>query len=109
MTSVKLSIAGAIMPDTDIISELWQVINDRAANPNQESYVSSILTHRKGMDKSLEKVGEECIEFILAAKGESYERGVSEAADLLFHLLVALKSCGINLQDVLDELKSRRK
>jgi phosphoribosyl-ATP pyrophosphohydrolase len=97
------------MSDTDIISELWQVINDRAANPSPESYVSSILTHRKGMDKSLEKVGEECTEFILAAKGGSYERGVSEAADLIFHLLVALKSCGINLEDVLKELESRRK
>ncbi|MCT8336667.1 phosphoribosyl-ATP diphosphatase [Methanoculleus sp. Afa-1] len=97
------------MRDWDILEEVWQVIQDRAEHPSAESYVSSVLTHRKGVDKSLEKVGEEAVEFILAAKNQVPERTVSEAADLLFHLLVALQASGTDVGDVLDELAARRK
>lgn len=97
------------MHDWNILEEVWQVIQDRAEHPSAESYVSSVLTHRKGIDKSLEKVGEEAVEFILAAKNQVPERTVSEAADLLFHLLVALRASGTDVGDVLDELASRRK
>lgn len=85
------------------------VIQDRAEHPTPGSYVSSLLNHRKGIDKSLEKVGEEAVEFILAAKNEIPERTVSEAADLLFHFLVALQASGTDVTDVLDELAARRK
>ncbi len=97
------------MRDWKILEEVWQVIQDRAEHPSAESYVSSVLTHRKGVDKSLEKVGEEAVEFILAAKNQVPERTASEAADLLFHLLVALKASGTDVADVLDELAARRK
>ncbi|HQD26563.1 MULTISPECIES: phosphoribosyl-ATP diphosphatase [Methanoculleus] len=97
------------MRDWNILEELWQVIQDRAEHPSAESYVSSILTHRKGVDKSLEKVGEEAVEFIIAAKNQVPERTISEAADLLFHFLVALKASGTDVADVLDELAARRK
>ncbi|MFA5613943.1 MAG: phosphoribosyl-ATP diphosphatase [Methanoculleus sp.] len=97
------------MPDWGILDEVWQVIQDRAEHPSAGSYVSSILTHRKGVDKSLEKVGEEAVEFILAAKNQVPERTVSEAADLLFHLLLALQASGTDVADVLDELARRRR
>ncbi|HQC33257.1 MAG TPA: phosphoribosyl-ATP diphosphatase [Methanoculleus sp.] len=97
------------MRDWSILDDLWLVIQDRAEHPSPESYVSSVLTHRKGIDKSLEKVGEEAVEFILAAKNRVPERTVSEAADLLFHLLVALQASGTDVADVLDELAARRK
>ena len=97
------------MPDWSILNEVWQVIQDRAEHPSAGSYVSSILTHRKGVDKSLEKVGEEAVEFILAAKNQVPERTVSEAADLLFHLLLALQASGTDVADVLDELARRRR
>lgn len=97
------------MNDWNILEEVWQVIQDRAEHPSAESYVSSVLTHRKGIDKSLEKVGEEAVEFVLAAKNQVPERTVSEAADLLFHLLVALRASGTDVSDVLDELAARRK
>ncbi|WOX57339.1 phosphoribosyl-ATP diphosphatase [Methanoculleus receptaculi] len=97
------------MRDWEILEELWEVIQDRADHPSTGSYVRSILTHRKGVDKSLEKVGEEAVEFILAAKNQVPERTVSEAADLLFHLLVAFQALGIDPADVLDELAARRK
>ncbi|HNQ32634.1 MAG TPA: phosphoribosyl-ATP diphosphatase [Methanoculleus sp.] len=97
------------MRDWSILDDLWLVIQDRAEHPSPESYVTSVLTHRKGIDKSLEKVGEEAVEFILAAKNQVPERTVSEAADLLFHLLVALQASGTDVADVLDELAARRK
>jgi phosphoribosyl-ATP pyrophosphohydrolase len=97
------------MRDWSILDDLWLVIQDRAEHPSPESYVTSVLTHRKGIDKSLEKVGEEAVEFILAAKNRGPERTVSEAADLLFHLLVALQASGTDVADVLDELAARRK
>ncbi|WP_292410226.1 MULTISPECIES: phosphoribosyl-ATP diphosphatase [unclassified Methanoculleus] len=97
------------MRDWSILDEVWEVIQDRAEHPSAESYVSSVLTHRKGIDKSLEKVGEEAVEFILAAKNQVPERTVSEAADLLFHFLVALQASGTDISTVLDELSARRK
>jgi len=97
------------MRDWSILDEVWQVIQDRAEHPSAGSYVSSVLTHRKGIDKSLEKVGEEAVEFILAAKNQVPERTGSEAADLLFHFLVALQASGTDVADVLDELAARRK
>ncbi|KUG21054.1 MAG: phosphoribosyl-ATP diphosphatase [Methanomicrobiaceae archaeon] len=97
------------MHDLEIIRELWEVINQRAAHPSEASYVSRILTHEKGIDKALEKVGEESTEFILAAKSRIRDRTASEGADLLFHLLVALRAADVDLSDVLDELAARRK
>ena len=97
------------MRDWTVLEEVWTVIEDRAEHPSAESYVSSVLTHRKGIDKSLEKVGEEAVEFILAAKNQVPGRTVSEAADLLFHFLVALRASGTDVADVLDELAARRK
>jgi phosphoribosyl-ATP pyrophosphohydrolase len=97
------------MTDSKILEEVWKVINVRAEYPTNHSYVSSLLTHRKGIDKALEKVGEESTEFILAMKNDSYERKISEAADLFFHILIALRAGNLNLQDVFCELESRRK
>jgi phosphoribosyl-ATP pyrophosphohydrolase len=95
--------------DPAIIAEIWSVIQERAKNPSQESYTSRLLADAKGIDKVLEKVGEESTEFIIAAKNGMNERTVEEAADLIFHLLVALHASGIDLSDVMQELERRRK
>ena len=96
--------------DTRMIAELWAVICDRAEHPSEESYTSRLLTdEKKGIDKVLEKVGEEATEFILAVKNGKDERTVEECADLLYHLLVALRAAGIDLDDVMTELGKRRK
>ncbi|NLO77876.1 MAG: phosphoribosyl-ATP diphosphatase [Methanomicrobiales archaeon] len=93
--------------DAGIIVEVWDTINQRMEERPKGSYVVSILNHRKGMDKALEKVGEEATEFILAAKNGVSERTVEEAADLLFHILLALRASGEDLGDVLEELSKR--
>jgi len=95
--------------DPGIISEIWSVIQERAITPSQESYTSRLLTDIKGIDKVLEKIGEESAEFIIAAKNGKPERTVEEASDLIFHLLVALRAADIDLSDVMQELKKRRK
>jgi phosphoribosyl-ATP pyrophosphohydrolase len=95
--------------DTAIIAEIWSVIEERAKNPSPGSYTSQLLNDKKGIDKVLEKVGEESIEFIIAAKNGSNDRTVEEASDLIFHLLVALRASGIDLSDVMHELERRRK
>jgi phosphoribosyl-ATP pyrophosphohydrolase len=95
--------------DLRIIAEIWAVIRERAQNPSPESYTSRLLTDRKGVDKVLEKVGEESTEFILAVKNGVQERTVEEASDLIFHFLVALQAAGIDLAEVMKELEKRRR
>ncbi|WP_321506493.1 phosphoribosyl-ATP diphosphatase [uncultured Methanoregula sp.] len=95
--------------DPRVIAEIWAVICERAAHPSEESYTSRLLNDKKGIDKVLEKVGEESTEFILAVKNGVNERTVEEASDLFFHLLVALRAADVDLADVMKELGNRRK
>src|SRR5512137_1407511 len=97
------------MTTPDILEELWQVINDRFDNPSSTSYVSQIVSGEKGSDRVLEKIGEEATEFIIAAKNADPCRIISEAADLQFHLMIALRASGVTFQDVMEELSSRRR
>ncbi len=98
------------MPDTDlsILNEIYDVILDRKNNPIERSYVCSLLNHRKGMDKILEKVGEETVEVILSVKNKDREEIIYESSDLLFHLLVMFAANGVSLDDIVAELKKRR-
>jgi len=92
----------------EILDEIWEIIEERASHPSEESYTSKILTHRKGIDKSLEKIGEECTEFIIAIKNKEKTRITEEAADVFYHILIALKASDVPLQLVWDELVRRR-
>lgn len=94
------------MDDMDILDELFAVILDRKANPTPGSYTATLLA---GGDEVLKKVGEEAMEVMLAGKGQSDERVVEEAADLVYHLLVLLASRDLTLGDVRKELVRRRK
>jgi phosphoribosyl-ATP pyrophosphohydrolase len=97
------------MTDAKVFDELWQVICERAASESSEkSYVRHLLFHEKGIDKSLEKVGEEAVEFILAAKNGVSDKTVGEAADLIFHMMVALKAADVDFELVEEELAVRR-
>ncbi|MBN1875198.1 MAG: phosphoribosyl-ATP diphosphatase [Anaerolineae bacterium] len=90
----------------DIFDELFAIILDRKVNPLPGSYTVKLLTH---LDEALKKVGEEAVEVVLAGKGQSDERLISEAADLIYHLLVVLATRGLTLDDVRTELRRRRK
>ena len=97
------------MKEIGVIPGLWEVIRDRLAHPREGSYVGRLATGAKGIDGILEKVGEEATEFILAVKNGDQERIVSEAADLQFHLMVALAAAGTDFDEVLAELAKRRR
>ncbi|GHD43375.1 phosphoribosyl-ATP pyrophosphatase [Marinobacter persicus] len=94
---------------SDVLEQLADVLEARKQADPDKSYVASL--HAKGLNKILEKVGEECTETLLAAKdaehtGETREL-VSETADLWFHSMVMLSRLGLGPQDVLDELARR--
>jgi phosphoribosyl-ATP pyrophosphohydrolase/phosphoribosyl-AMP cyclohydrolase len=89
-----------------VLERIFEVIEDRKRNPSKNSYVSQLLAG--GEDRVLKKVGEEAGEFLLASKGKGKRSGVvHEAADLLFHLLVALSRQRIPPREVFTELTRR--
>lgn len=96
------------MSDDDILRELYDVIEDRKETLPDDSYTASLFTHEKGKNRALEKIGEEAIEVVLAAKDDQRDELTAESADLLYHLLVVLSMNDIPLDSLLDELKSRR-
>jgi phosphoribosyl-AMP cyclohydrolase / phosphoribosyl-ATP pyrophosphohydrolase len=89
-----------------VVEELRRVIAERGRERPEGSYTTKLLN--KGLDHVLKKIGEEATEVVLAAKGESEARVAEEAADLLFHLLVALEIRGVAPSRVMDVLKQRR-
>jgi phosphoribosyl-ATP pyrophosphohydrolase len=89
----------------NMLKELFEIIEDRKINPTPGSYTARLLA--EGEDRILQKVGEEAIEVILAAKGQGNQRLVEEISDLFYHTLVLLSSKGMTLQDVEAELRRR--
>jgi phosphoribosyl-ATP pyrophosphohydrolase/phosphoribosyl-AMP cyclohydrolase len=90
-----------------LLHELYEVIKSRQLERPEGSYTTYLFD--KGLDKILKKVGEESAETIIAAKNDDPKQLVSETADLLYHLLVMLVACDVNLDDVRNELAQRRK
>jgi phosphoribosyl-ATP pyrophosphohydrolase len=89
----------------DILLELQQVLEQRKGADASESYVASL--YAEGLNKILEKVGEEATETILAAKDSDKQALIGETADLWFHTMVMLADQGLSVADVIDELANR--
>jgi phosphoribosyl-ATP pyrophosphohydrolase/phosphoribosyl-AMP cyclohydrolase len=87
------------------LSTLEGVIEQRVAENPEGSYTARLFA--KGPRRIAQKVGEEGLEVALAAVAEGDDKVISESADLLFHLLVLLKSRGVTLASVVAELESR--
>lgn len=88
-----------------VLLALDRVIAARRGESPERSYTSRLLAG--GVEKAGGKVAEEADELIRAAVGETDERVVSEAADLLYHMLVLLACRGLSLQPVAAELSRR--
>jgi len=87
------------------LENLIKIIDARATADPSESWTAKLLL--QGPEKCAEKFGEEAVEAIIeAVKGNNKEL-ISEAADVLFHYLVMLKSRNIKFADVLNELENR--
>ncbi|UTW48411.1 phosphoribosyl-ATP diphosphatase [Bacterioplanoides sp. SCSIO 12839] len=94
---------------SDILSALGDILEERKGASKDSSYVASL--YHKGLNKILEKVGEEATETILAAKdaetsGDNQDV-IYETADLWFHSLVALAQLGERPEAVINELARR--
>jgi phosphoribosyl-AMP cyclohydrolase / phosphoribosyl-ATP pyrophosphohydrolase len=94
-------------PGAHLLTRLARIVAERARTRPPESYTTSLF--ERGLAKISQKVGEEAVETVVAAHAESDERLASEAADLLFHLLVLLEARGIGLEAVLAELARRER
>ena len=87
------------------LDELYDLIKGRKDNPQDGSYTSYLFD--KGLDKILKKVGEECTEVVIAAKGGDKGETVFEISDLTYHVLVLMAEYGITLNDIKAQLASR--
>jgi len=95
---------GGLDYSLNILKELQKVIADRQEDPQKGSYTSSLFA--AGEEEIAKKFGEEAIE-VVVADGE--KRVKEEVADLLYHLLVLLRQRGVELGQVMEELRGRRK
>jgi phosphoribosyl-ATP pyrophosphohydrolase len=88
----------------DPLDRLAATIRDRRGADPGSSYVASLFA--KGRPKIAQKLGEEAVETVIAAMAQP-DKIVSEAADLIFHLLVLLADADVSLDDVRAELVRR--
>ena len=89
----------------DVLGELAKVISERRESAADKSYTKQLLDG--GPEKCAKKFGEEAVEFVIAcvAEDEAALKGV--AADVLYHLLVALEARDVSVDDVLEVLGGR--
>jgi phosphoribosyl-ATP pyrophosphohydrolase/phosphoribosyl-AMP cyclohydrolase len=88
-----------------VLHRLWSVIQDRKANPKDDSYTCHLLS--AGKSETAKKLGEEAIEVIVASQSEGKQRLASELADLTYHALVLLAVQNMSWTDVEAELVRR--
>ena len=87
------------------IHDLAATIDARAASGGDASYTRKLLD--KGPEHCAKKFGEEAVETVIASIENNREHLIAESADVLFHLLVLLKSRGVSLEDVEAVLAQR--
>ncbi len=84
---------------------LYEMLVGRKVEKKEGSYTTYLF--EKGIDKILKKVGEECTEVIIGAKGGDKAETVYEIADLLYHITVMMIEMGISIDEVTSELAKR--
>ena len=87
------------------LSDLERIVEERAKASPDESWTAKLVAG--GQQKAAKKLGEEAVETVIAAVENDREHLIAESADLLFHLLVLLKSRGVRLEDVEAALAQR--
>ena len=96
----------ALPPPADVCTELMRVIEGRRDRPEPGSYTNKLL--EGGDNRILKKIGEESAEFVMACKDGNAAEIAGEAADILFHLQVALAHHGVSWRQVQQVLAGRR-
>jgi phosphoribosyl-AMP cyclohydrolase / phosphoribosyl-ATP pyrophosphohydrolase len=91
-------------PPGSVLAELWSIVEDRDRERPEGSYTTRLLSDE---NLRLKKLGEETAELV-AGIARGGENVAEEAADLVFHLVVALRGAGWSWEDVEGELRKRR-
>ncbi|MDE2509702.1 MAG: bifunctional phosphoribosyl-AMP cyclohydrolase/phosphoribosyl-ATP diphosphatase HisIE, partial [Elusimicrobia bacterium] len=91
--------------DLDFLRDLDALVADRFKKRPKGSYVSALI--KDGPDRIAQKVGEEAVETVIASKNKDRDAFLGEAADLVFHLTVLLRSRGLSLGDAAAVLRRR--
>jgi phosphoribosyl-ATP pyrophosphohydrolase/phosphoribosyl-AMP cyclohydrolase len=95
------------VPNARILERIFAIIEERRDGSYERSYVNGLI--KKGEGAILEKISEEAAELMLATKEESESRLISEAADLIFHIMIVLASKKIELSEIFNEFEERHK
>jgi len=98
--------AAALPPPADVCTELARVIEGRRDAPEHGSYTNKLLAG--GDNAILKKIGEESAEFVMACKDDNAAEIAGEAADIVFHMQVALAHHGVSWRQVQEVLAQRR-
>ena len=87
------------------IRELYEIIESRRNSDESTSYTKQLLD--RGLDRITQKVGEESVEVVIAAKNDENDEFIGEVADLVYHLLVLLVTKDIKITDIEKRLQER--
>lgn len=87
------------------LADLERIVAERASAAPEESWTAKLLA--AGPERAAKKLGEEAVEAVIAAVKGDRDELIAESADLLYHLLVVLKSRDVALRDVLSQLEAR--
>ncbi len=93
--------------DAEVLWGVYKTVLHRKQESPEESYVASLLA--EGNDRIIQKVGEEAIETVIAAKNDDEKEFVGEFADLLFHMMVLLVAKDIPLSKIVEKFQERKK
>lgn len=91
----------------DAFKDMYDVVVDRRANPQEGSYTCYLFD--KGIDKILKKCGEECTEMVIAAKNNDNDELANEINDLLYHMIVMMVDRGVTVEDIESIMVERSK
>ena len=87
------------------IRELYEIIESRRNSDEDMSYTRQLFD--RGLDRIIQKFGEESVEVVIAAKNDENDKFIGEVVDLVYHLLVLLVAKDINITDIERYLQER--
>lgn len=91
--------------DAELLWGVYNTVLQRKINAPEDSYVAYL--YKEGLDRIAQKVGEEAIETVIAAKNDDKDEFIGEFSDLLFHMMVLLSEKEIDLGEIVVKFKSR--
>ena len=104
-TGAKSCFAEVDENNVQFLDYLFNLVKQRKIEMPEKSYTTSLF--ERGADRIIQKVGEESIETVIAAKNRDKNEIVNEVSDLIFHLMVMLAEQGIELSEIVGNLEKR--